>query len=98
MKIQIEAETLRISEIDELGAADANQFRDEVRAALVNGLKDIEIDLGQTDFIDSCGLGALIALHKSACARGGTLRLRNPQPAVQQILELTRMHRIFEIK
>jgi len=47
--------------------------------------------------VDSCGLGALVALHKTAAARGGVLRLINPTPPVQQILELTRMHRIFEI-
>jgi anti-sigma B factor antagonist len=47
--------------------------------------------------VDSCGLGALVALHKTAAAHGGVLRLINPTPPVQQILELTRMHRIFEV-
>jgi len=97
MKMQSEGETLRISEVIELGAANANAFRDEARAALSDGQKHIEIDLSQTSFIDSCGLGALIALHKTACARKGALRLLHPQPAVQQILELTRMHQLFQI-
>src|SRR5260221_12114503 len=97
MKIQTEGETLRVSEIQELGAANANAFRDEVRSALASGQRHIEIDLSQTSFIDSCGLGALIALHKTACARKGALRLLHPQPAVQQILELTRMHQLFQI-
>jgi len=97
MKIQPEGETLRVSEIQELGAANANAFRDEVRSALANGQKHIEIDLSQTAFIDSCGLGALIALHKTACSRNGAVHLLNPQPPVQQILELTRMHHIFQI-
>src|SRR2546425_10768576 len=98
MKMQIEGNTLRISELTELGAADSNDFRDGVRSSMNGDLKNIEIDLSQTTFIDSCGLGALIALHKTACSRKGMLRLLNPQPSVQQILELTRMHRIFEIK
>jgi anti-sigma B factor antagonist len=59
--------------------------------------QNIEIDLSQTRFVDSCGLGALIALHKTACDRKGWMRLVNPTPAVQQILELTRLHRILEI-
>jgi anti-sigma B factor antagonist len=97
MKLQTKGETLRIFDITELGAANANAFRDQARAAMTNGHKHIEIDLSQTAFIDSCGLGALIALHKTACSRKGTVRLLNPQPPVQQILELTRMHHIFQI-
>ena len=57
MKIQPGGETLRVSEIQELGAANANAFHDEVRGALTDGQKHIEIDLSQTAFIDSCGWG-----------------------------------------
>jgi anti-sigma B factor antagonist len=97
MKMQSQGDGLIISEIKELGAANANGFRDWVRSSMSDGQKNIEVDLSQTTFIDSCGLGALIALHKTACARQGAVRLLHPQPQVQQILELTRMHRIFEI-
>jgi len=64
---------------------------------LADRLKNIEIDLSQTMFLDSCGLGALISLHKTACTRSGAVRLLNTTPPVQQILELTRLHRVFEI-
>ena len=97
MKIQNDGDTLRASAIAELSAANANSFRDEARHAFGRQQRNIEIDLSQTTALDSCGLGALVALHKTASARGGVLRLRNPTPPVQQILELTRMHRIFEV-
>jgi len=97
MKLDIRGDTLLVSEIKELGAENANEFRDSVRSEMKNGHKNLEVDLAATTFIDSCGLGALIALHKTACSRQGTLRLKNPQPQVNQILELTRMHRVFEI-
>ena len=97
MKMDVCKDTVRVSEIKELGAANANAFRDWVRSSIQNGQKNIEIDLSETNFIDSCGLGALIALHKTACSRHGSLRLVNPQTSVQHILELTRMHRLFEI-
>ncbi len=97
MKIEVDGDTLRVSEIRELGAADSDRFREQVRAALADGQKNIDIDLGQTTFVDSCGLGSLIALHKTACSRKGAVRLLHPQPPVRQILELTRMHRIFEV-
>jgi len=97
MKIQSNGDTLRASAIMELSAANANAIRDETRHAFGESQRNIEIDLSQTTSVDSCGLGALVALHKTASARGGVLRLLNPTPPVQQILELTRMHRIFEV-
>jgi len=97
MKLQTTGNTLRISAVKELSATTANSFRDEARRAFEEGQLNIEVDLSQTATVDSCGLGALVGLHKTAAARGGTLRLLNPNPAVQQILELTRMHRIFEV-
>ena len=97
MKMEVSNDTVRITGMTELGAANSGAFRDWVRSSIRNGQRNIEVDLSQTTFIDSCGLGALIALHKTACSREGTLRLLNPQPSVQQVLQLTRMHRLFEI-
>ena len=97
MKFEIRGETLSVVGVRELGADNWQAFRAQVCAALPDELRNIEIDLSQTNFLDSCGLGALISLHKATCSRNGMVRLINPTPPVQQILELTRMHRIFEI-
>jgi len=97
MKLEIQGDTLRISDVKELGAAVAPAFRDSARAALSDEQRNIEVDLSQTTFVDSAGLGALIALHKTARSRQGAVRLLDPQPQVRQLLELTRMHHLFEI-
>jgi anti-sigma B factor antagonist len=97
VKLSAQGETLSIGGLKELSAANANAFRDEVRAAMSRKLKNIEIDLSEASFLDSCGIGALISLYKTVSSRRGTVRLLNPSAPVQQILELTRMHRVFEI-
>jgi len=97
MRTQTLGDTLRILRVTQLAAANANAFRDWVRESFGQAQKNIEIDLAETGFVDSCGLGALVELHKTVCSRGGKLRLINPQPPVLQILELTRMNQIFEI-
>lgn len=97
MKLQSNGDTVRISDVNELTAHNANTFRDNARAAMSHGERYIEVDFSDTIFVDSCGLGALVALHKSACNRQGALRLVNPAPPVKQILELTRLHHVFEI-
>jgi len=98
MKLLDKGDVLTVTDVRELGANNSDAFRDEVKAAS-NGCKTIEIDLSQTNFIDSCGLGALIAIQKFASGRNGSasVRLLNPLPPVQQLFELTRLHRIFEI-
>ena len=99
MTTQLQQVTLRISGVKELAAANADAFHDEVRAALPPTLHAIEIDLSETSFVDSRGLGALVSLYNTANHRNGGIRVRllNPTRAVQQLFELTRMHRMFEI-
>lgn len=97
MKLDVEGDTVRVSAVRQLGAANASAFRDWIRDALVEGEKNLDIDLSQTTFLDSCGLGALVALNKTVRGRAGTLRLLHPAPSVQQLLELTRMDQLFEI-
>jgi len=97
MKIQNQGNTLLISGLSELNAANASGFRDAVRAALTPQITCLDVDLSETRFLDSSGLGALIALHKSVAANQGVLRIIRPTPTAQQILELTRLHRVFEI-
>jgi anti-sigma B factor antagonist len=78
-------------------AANAGSFRDDVRKALTPQVKILDVDLSETQFLDSSGLGALIALHKSLAAADGKMRVLHPTPTALQILELTRLHRVFEI-
>ncbi len=88
---------LRVAGPGELNATNAMPFRDQVRTALRPEHSQIDLDFSSTRFVDSSGLGALISLHKAMVGRQGRVRVVNPTPQVQQILELTRMHRLFEI-
>lgn len=97
MKVQFDGDTLTITGIKELAAGNSQSFQNQVRSALKSEHRNIAIDLSQTMFVDSCGLGALVSLHKDASGRHGMVRLINPTPPVHQILELTRLHRIFEV-
>jgi len=97
MNIENKETVLAVSGIAELAAGNAAQVRDDVRAALTDVHKSIEFDLSGTSFLDSSGLGTLISLHKTMAAKEGSVKLVNPTPVATQVLELTRMHRIFEI-
>jgi anti-anti-sigma factor len=96
MEVTIAEEVLTVVGFAELTAANSQLFRKKVCAAL-NGHAVVEIDLSQTTFMDCAGLGALIAVHILTRRRNGVVRLVNPTPSVQQVLELVRAGQIFEI-
>ena len=97
MKIFSKGSSLRITDVSELNASTAPGLRDEGRSSLKAEHTALEIEMGSTRFLDSSGLGALIALQKTMAQRGGALRIVNPSATVVQILELTRLHRVLEI-
>jgi len=98
MKLQIkDSQTTVVTGLTELVAANAANVRDEIRAALPATTICLDLDLSAMTFLDSSGLGTLISLHKTLRSRNGTVRLLKPAPNVLQILELTRLHRVFEI-
>jgi anti-sigma B factor antagonist len=98
MKIENKGECISVSAILELTAKNSGRFRDEVRSALSDSSSLIEINLSQTRFMDSSGLGALFALYRATAERDGVvLRLLNPIPEIEQLLELTQMQQLFEI-
>ena len=102
MTIALTDNVLQIRELKNLTGAETDTFQDRVRAALpVSALKAVEIDLSQAHRLDSCGLGALLSVHRWATTRADngsvSVRLLDPPPSIQHVLELTRLHRIFEI-
>ncbi len=97
MKMEINDGVLSLSGIKDLDGQES--LCREVGASLPDTLQAIEVDLSQTEFLNSSGLGELIALQKMALRQCGKVpvRLLNPQPPVEQFFELTRFHRIFPI-
>ncbi|NJL49693.1 MAG: anti-sigma factor antagonist, partial [Leptolyngbyaceae cyanobacterium SM2_5_2] len=55
----------------------------------------IFIDLGQTNFIDSSGLGALVICYRTCQQRGITMVLRGVQEQVRMVLALTDLDQLF---
>ncbi|MEM6754752.1 MAG: STAS domain-containing protein, partial [Cyanobacteria bacterium P01_C01_bin.38] len=60
--------------------------------------KKIVIDFGQTTFMDSSGLGALVSNFKNAQEKGIELVLQNVTPQVMAVLNLTGLVDVFTIE
>jgi|SRR5437667_651667 len=97
LEVDQETDWLLIDGIRELNQSNALALRERVNAVLTDAVKIIVLDLSQTVYLDSQGLGAIIAFHNRMRRRNGVVRLLDPSPLVQQALELTRLHRVFDI-
>jgi len=75
--------------LDDLGAALAD--------LLDQGHRRIVLDLRHVTFIDSAGLGELVAAKKRALERGGDIKILQPAKKVRELLVMTLLTRIFEI-
>lgn len=56
---------------------------------------DWQVDLAELDELDSAGAQLLLALQRQADERGAQLRIRNPAPAVLELLQLLRLHTLY---
>ena len=80
-----------------LDAASARDFKLECEAAWSAAITAVEIDLSNVEFVDSSGVGALLSIYKKLPAQSSGVKLLRTKPAVQSVIELLRLHRIFEL-
>ncbi|HXT11996.1 MAG TPA: STAS domain-containing protein [Candidatus Angelobacter sp.] len=97
MKFIVHGDTINVSDIRELATATANSFQSELNAALPEGVRQIDLDLSQTQFVDCGGLGALVALWKRTGHGNGTatVRLLNPPKPLQRMVTMMKMDDVF---
>lgn len=81
---------------DRIDAACAIQFKDEMRNLTDEGPERVVLDLAEVEFLDSSGLGAVVAALKAVRA-GQKLELADLHPTVQRVFHLTRMDSVFMI-
>jgi anti-sigma B factor antagonist len=78
-----------------LDVAGAPALKDAVSEAVKGGQPRLVIDLEGVSFVDSTGLGSVIAALKMVRGSKGDLRLAAPNQQVRVVLELTTLDRVF---
>lgn len=86
-----------VSVAGEIDVHSGPSLREHLLRALASGERGLIVDLAGVSFLDSSGLGVLVAAHKRARASGGILRLASCRPAVATIFQITALDRAFSI-
>jgi anti-sigma B factor antagonist len=79
-----------------IDAASAIRFKDTMREIVEGTVGRVILDLGQVQFLDSSGLGAVVSVMK-ILAPARSLELARVTPTVARVLQLTRMDRVMRI-
>lgn len=73
------------------------ELREQIRGLLGKGRKMILLNLRAVPYIDSCGIGELVTSFTSVRRQGGELKLVSLEPKVHGVLQITKLHTVFEV-
>jgi anti-sigma B factor antagonist len=72
------------------------KLKEKIASLIFQGEQQIVLNLGELSFVDSSGLGELVACHTTAWRGGATVRLANAGRRLQDLLVLTKLLTIFD--
>ncbi len=73
-------------------------LRDIVREMIAKGNKKILLNLGDVTYIDSSGIGELVSAFTTVRNGGGELKLLNLTKKVHDLLQITKLYTVFDIR
>ncbi|HEX9222257.1 MAG TPA: STAS domain-containing protein [Candidatus Acidoferrales bacterium] len=76
---------------------ESNALREKVKSLLAGGKKNIVLNMDNVTYIDSAGLGTLVASHHSAKTQGAALKLSNLGSKFQEVLQVTKLLTVFDV-
>ena len=80
-----------------LTAADAPELKSVLADLVAAGRTKVVVDLEETTFLDSSGLGALVTIAKRVREAGGQIRLAGLNDDLRSLFELTKLDTLFAI-
>jgi anti-sigma B factor antagonist len=76
---------------------ESSQLRTKLKDILGQGKTRLVLDLGEVTYIDSAGLGTLVAGFTSARNQGANLKLANLTKRFQEQLNITKLVTVFDV-
>jgi anti-sigma B factor antagonist len=72
------------------------RLKDKVTSLIFQGDKHIILNLGDVSYVDSSGLGEMVACHGSAVRGGGEIKLANTGKRIKDLLVMTKLVTVFD--
>jgi anti-sigma B factor antagonist len=76
---------------------ESSSLREKLKSLVAAGKKKIVLNMANIKYIDSAGLGTLVAAHVSAKTQGASVRLCNLGQKFHEIMQVTRLLTVFDV-
>jgi anti-sigma B factor antagonist len=76
---------------------ESNSVREKLTSLVAAGKNKIVLNMANIKYIDSSGLGALVAAHVSAKTHGSSVRLCNLGQKFHDVMQVTRLLTVFDV-
>jgi anti-sigma B factor antagonist len=73
-------------------------LRDTIKQLASQGQKHVLLNLSEVHYIDSSGIGELVSAFTTMRDQGGELKLLNLTRKVHDLIQITKLHTVFDIK
>jgi anti-sigma B factor antagonist len=77
--------------------AEGDALRQELQKLVAEGKKNIVLNMNNIEYVDSAGLGTLVAAYLSAKSKGASLKLCHLGSKLQEVLQITRLSTVFYV-
>jgi anti-sigma B factor antagonist len=95
-----ERETGSVTVLDLTGKITMGQgdtlLKDKLHSLLHQNKKNVLLNLGEVQYVDSAGLGALVSAYTTVTREGGNLKLLHVTKKLQDLLSITKLLTVFE--
>ena len=71
-------------------------LKEQVSGLISQGHKSIVLNLGNLSYMDSAGLGEMVACHSTATKNGGQVKLANTTSKLKDLLTITKLVTVFD--
>jgi anti-sigma B factor antagonist len=75
---------------------ESNAFREKIKGLLIAGKNKIVLNVTNVSYIDSSGVGVLVACFNSARSHDAALKLANVWSRFHEVLQMTRLLTVFD--
>ena len=76
---------------------ESNSLREKLKSLVAAGKKKIVLNMANIRYIDSMGLGTLVAAHVSAKTQGASVRLCHLGQKFHDVLQVTKLLTVFDV-
>ena len=76
---------------------ESNSLREKLKSLIAQGKKKIVLNMANIKYIDSAGVGTLVAAHISATTQGASVRLCHLGRKFHEVLQITKLLTVFDV-